>query len=84
MHLPDGLDDPIRPERLRNIDDDEVRSAVVTGGAKLAGRSFHGHRVASLTQPAFQQAKDLIVRFHHNYALLLHDGISNPSSVTSV
>ena len=75
MHLPDGLDDPIRSERLRYIDDDEMRSAAITRGPKRPGRSFHDNRVASFTQPAFQQAQDLIVRFHHNYALLLHDGI---------
>lgn len=84
MHLPDGLDDAIRSERLRYVDDDEVRNAAVTDRPKRPGRSLHDHRVASFTQPAFEQAKDLIVRFHHNYALLLHDGIWNPSSVTNV
>jgi len=85
MQLPDGLDDLFSTEWVRDVDDDEVRIYPAPCILGRPRRGLHEHGITRLAQPTFEQAKNLVVGFDNQDALLLlHHDISDYRSVTNV
>ena len=74
MRFPDGPDQMRGTSWLGDVNDDEVRISSPAYHLQQPMQRFDDHGITRFAQPAFEQAKNQVVRFDDKYSLLsLHD-----------